>query len=270
MPTGDRLGYQEYDIHYQGQSFLFLVDWFSAIPQPQETEGFSYGDLVLAHTWRYVDADSYLTLGLRQKSTPRSIEINSETVFNATSDATEEEYSLFFHFNYHGYDFGSFYSEDNELEAASFYMPLADIDKHLFSSTISYFKESPDAELEKRYEVSLEHEYAWSQYQLRSGLVGAFLPDVSEQDIGNVFVDLILSELSGMRFVAGLYYYKDIENNESLPGAKLGIGWSHGGSEDIQFNISIQQNALGDFHALVIRDEPVLSFTITGWLDELF
>lgn len=33
--------------HIQNQKYLFLVDWFSAISHPQETEGFTNGDLIL-------------------------------------------------------------------------------------------------------------------------------------------------------------------------------------------------------------------------------
>ena len=145
--------------HFQNEQYLFLVGWFSAIPQPHTTEGFTYGDLVAGYTWHNDERDAYLTLGLRQKSTPRSIVVNSETVFNAVSDASEEEYSLFIHFNYQGYDFGSFYSENNELEAASFNIPLVAFDQHTFTSTIAYYRENPEVDLQRRYELALNHEY---------------------------------------------------------------------------------------------------------------
>lgn len=249
--------------HLQSQKYLFLVDWFNAIPQPQETEGYTYGDLLLGKTWRYQDGSSYLTLGLRRKSTPRSVVVNSETVFNATSDATEEEYSVFFHFNYHGYDLGTYYSEDRELESAAFYMPISKSDNHSLSSTMYYYRVIPNINLSERYELSLDHTFNKAEHSMRSGIIVSLLPDLNKVDISNVFTNYVSPALSNIKFIGGLYYYFDIENDENLPGAKLGIVWQPDILKKKQISFSVQQNAIGDFNALVIRDELIFTLTIS-------
>jgi len=256
-------------IHYQSQEFVFLLDWFSAIPQPQTTEGFTYGDLVIGKTWRYQDRDSYLTLGLRQKSTPRSVIVNSETVFNAVSDATEEEYSVYFHFNYHGYDLGTYYSENNKLESAAIHIPVAGSGDHSLSSTVYYYSANPDLGISKHFELSLDHAVNDAAYKLRSGAIVGIYPDLNKVDIVNLFASYMAPVFSGVRFIGGLYYYFDVENEESLPGAKLGIAWSLQSPDNIRIGLSAQQNAVGDYNALIIRDEPILSFTLSAGFDVL-
>lgn len=251
------------NIHYQSQRYLFLIDWFSAIPQPQDTEGFTYGDLIVGRSWRFENINSYLTLGLRQVSTPRSIVLNSERVFNATSDATEETYSVFFHYNYRGYDLGTYYSEDNQLDALDFYIPISKSDNQSISSTIYYYGENNEADLGERYEVSLDHTWLRNAHNFRSGVIVTFLQDSDTYFVSNIFTNYISPVFSSIKIVAGAYY-SDIENDESLPGAKLGLIWELSDLDNIQISFSVQKNAIGDFNALIIRDEPILSFTLTS------
>jgi len=251
------------NIHYQSQNYLFLIDWFSAIPQPQDTEGFTYGDLIVGRTWHYQSNNSYLTLGLRQVSRPRSIVVNSERVFNATNDASEETYSVFFHYNYHGYDLGTYYSEDNQLDAVDFYIPISRSENQSISSTIYYYSSNPEADLSSRYEVSLDHALVHKEHSFRSGAIVTFLQDTDTSYVSNVFTNYTSPAFSGVRLVAGAYY-SDIENEQSLAGAKLGLIWNTGSRENIQLSFSVQKNAIGDFNALIIRDEPILTFTVSS------
>lgn len=254
-------------ILYQSQEYLLLIDWFSAIPQPQTTEGFTYGDLVLGKTWRYPERNSYLTLGLRQKSTPRSIMVNSETVFNAVSDATKEEYSVYFHVNYHGYDLGTYYSETSKLESAAFHIPISKSDERSLTSTVYYYRAIPDLGISKHFELSLDHSFNNAAYGLRSGMIIGLFPDLNKADIINLFTNYVSPFFSAFRFTGGLFYYFDMDNGESLPGAKLGIAWHPESPENTSIGLSIQQNAIGDFNSLVIRNEPILSFTLSAGFD---
>ena len=257
------------NIHYQDKKYLLLIDWFSAIPQPQETEGFTYGDLILGYTFRRDASDSYLTLGLRQKSTPRSVVVNSQVVFNATSDATREDYSVFVHAHYHDYDVGTYFSKNNELDAMSFDIPIAKNDRHSLTSTVSYFNENPDANLYKRYELSIENTSRLGEQIVRAGAVAASVPDLNKNNISNVFAEYTSSGLLRLKFIGGLYYYNDIENNDRLNGGKIGLLWKPE-QEAFQLGFSLQRNAIGDFNALIVRNEPVFSFKLTTWGDGIF
>jgi len=250
------------NFHYQSQKYLFLIDWFSAIPQPQDTEGFTYGDLIVGRTWHYPSSNSYLTLGLRQISTPRSIVVNSERVFNATNDASEERYSIFFHYNYHGYDLGTYYSEDNQLDAVDFYIPISRSPNQSISSTIYYYSSNPEADLSSRYEISLDHTLIHKEHSFRSGAIATYLQDTDASYVSNVFTNYTSPAFYGIKIVAGAYY-SDIENEQRLTGAKLGLIWNVSEKENIQLTFSVQKNAVGDFNALVIRDEPILTFTLS-------
>jgi hypothetical protein len=258
------------NIYYQSPKYLFLIDWFSAIPQPQDTEGFVYGDFIVGRSWQFPEKQSYLTLGLRQKATPRTVIVNSEIVFDGGSDATALEYSLFFHFNYHGYDFGSYYSEDNELEAIAFNIPLLKTDEDTLTSRVYYYRDVLEINLSERYEVALDYEMQWAEHQIMSGVVFAVVPDLDKNEFSNLYANYQSPSYSGLRWLGGLYYYRDIENAENLPGGKLGLMWESEGVESFKFTISVQQNALGDINALIVRDEPILSFTISASADNLF
>lgn len=256
------------NIHYQSRKYLFLIDWFSVIPQPQETEGFTYGDLILGHTWQFKSNNSYFTLGLRQKSIPRTVMLNSETVFEVTSDATKEDYSGFFHFNYHGFDLGTYYSENNQLEAVAFHMPITATGSHTLSSTIAYYGEIPDINLNTRYEVSLDHIFEQSEHNLRSGMTCSLLPGSNEYGVSNIYSNYTSPSLYDISLIAGLYFYRDIENDENFPGARVGLVWQTGSQENnIRISFAVQQNAVGDIYALIIPDEPIMVFTLSSGLE---
>ena len=256
-------------IHYQSLEYVFVIDWFSAIPQPQTTEGFTYGDLVLGKTWRYEDRNSYLTLGLRQKSTPRTIVVGSETVFNAVNDATEEEYSVFFHFNYHGYDLGTYFSDSSKLESAAFHIPISKSDNRSLTSSVSYYGSVPDIGISKHFELAIDYAFNNDIYILRSGMIMGLYPELNKADLINLYANYISPDLSGISFLAGAFYYFDIENVERLPGAKLGFVWRQDELNTLRIGLSVQQNAIGDFNSLVVRDEPILTFTLSSGFDPL-
>lgn len=254
------------NIHYQSPRYLFLIDWFSAIPQPQTTEGFTYGDLILARSWQLSEKDSYLSLGLRQVSTPRSIMVNSERVFNATDDASKEDYSIFLHFNYRGYNLGSYYSKDKQLEAIDFSVPLLKSNTQSLSSTLSYYHAIPTANLNQRYELSLDHGLLLNEHIFHSGVIVSRLKDAGTVYISNVFINYNSPSFFSIKLVAGAYFAK-IENSDRLPGVKLGLMWRQIGLEDFQLSLTLQKNAFGDFNALIIRDEPILTFTLSSRFD---
>jgi len=256
-------------IHYQSLEYVFVIDWFSAIPQPQTTEGFTYGDLVLGKTWRYEDRNSYLTLGLRQKSIPRTIVVGFETVFNAVNDATEEEYSVFLHFNYHGYDLGSYFSDSSKLESAAFHIPISKSDNRSLTSSVSYYGAVPDIGISKHFEFAIDHAFNNDIYTLRSGMIMGVFPDLNKTDIINLYANYVSPDFSGIRILAGAFYYFDVESAERLPGAKLGFEWHQDELNRLRIGVSVQQNAIGDFNSLVVRDEPILTFTLSAGLDPL-
>ena len=193
------------NIHYQSKQYLFLIDWFSAIPQPQTTEGFYYGDLVAAYTWQYEGNNSYLTLGLRQKSAPRTVIVNSQLVFNATDDASDQDNSVFIHYNYQGYDFGSYYSDENKLDALSFYMPLAEFDDQKLSSTLYYFGDQGENAFGERYELSLDHLLIYNSHNFSSGAIVTYLKSTDETYLSNVFTNYTSPANKSIRYVLGAY-----------------------------------------------------------------
>ena len=69
---------------------------------------------------------------------------------------------------------------------------------------------------------------------------------------------------SSIRLIGGVFYYFDIENNESLPGAKLGLEWKMDHSGSMRLGFSIQKNSIGDINALIIKNDPIFSFTLTS------
>lgn len=254
------------NIHYQSPQYLFLIDWFSAIPQPQTTEGFTYGDLIMARTWQYRDNDSYLSFGLRQVSTPRSIVVNSQRVFNAIDDASKESYSIFLHYNYQGYNLGTYYSKDKQLEAIDFSIPLSKTNTQSFSTTLSYYDASPLAMLSERYEISLDHSFLINEHSFHSGVITSLLKGGGTVYVSNVFTNYNSPSYSGIKLIAGAYY-ANIEKEDKLPGAKLGLMWRGIGLEDLQMSFTIRKNAIGDFNALIIRDENIFTFTLSSVID---
>lgn len=254
------------NIHYQSPQYLFLIDWFSAIPQPQTTEGFTYGDLIIARSWQFDNNNSYFTFGLRQLSTPRSVVVNSERVFNATDDASKESYSIFLHYNYQAYNLGTYYSEDNQLEAIDLFIPLSKSGTQSLSSKLYYYHANPAADLSERYEISLDHGLLINEHRFRSGVIVSRLADTGKVYVSNIFTNYSSPSYSVLNLIAGAYY-ANIENKDKLPGAKLGVIWQNVGMEDIQMSFTMRQNAIGDFNALIIRDEPIFTFTLSSKID---
>lgn len=254
------------NIHYQSPQYLFLIDWLSAIPQPQTTEGFTYGDLIAARTWQFENDNAYLTFGVRQVSTPRSIVVDSERVFNAVDDATEETYSIFIHYNYHGYNLGTYYTEDRQIDALDFHIPLLMSDTQTISSTVYYYEARNEANLSERYEISLDYAALIGVHDIRSGIVATYLEDSDTFYVSNIFIHYTFPVSASFNVITGAYY-SDIENEQTLPGGKLGLTWKPDDIDDIQLSFSIQKNAIGDFNALIIRDEPVFSFTLSSIID---
>lgn len=177
---------------------------------------------------------------------------------------------MFFHFNYHGYDLGTYYSEYSEIESAAFHMPFSKSDDHSLSSTIFYYSDIPDIKLSERHELSIDHTYKKAAHNVRSGIIIGLLPDQNKINISNVFTNYVSPTFSDIRFIGGLFYYFDIENEENLLGEKLGIAWYPDFPETVRIGFSVQQNATGDYNTLIIRDEPIFTFTISSGFDVLY
>lgn len=251
------------NIHYQTSKYLMLVDWFSAIPQPQETEGFYYGDMLIARSWRHLQDDAYLTLGIRQKSTPRTKVQNSQVLFDSGTDATEQEYSLFVHLNYQGWDLGSYFSEDNRLDATALYVPITERRHRRTSSVVYYYGSQPRVNQKEKLELSILHDVSRYQHNLHAGLSLALHPSDGKTAVSNFNLRYMSPKRYGLSLVAGAFYNYDLDLEQHLPGAKLGIVLQLDMPEKMQLGFSVQKNAIGDYEAMVIPDEPIYSFTLS-------
>lgn len=251
-------------IHYQTNRYLFLVDWFSVIPQPQVTEGYTYGDLVAGYTWNFPDYDTYLTLGLRQQSTPQATTLGTETVFMVTDNASHDSYSLFVHLNVYGFDVGTYYSEKNGLDALALNYPLYRTGRQTLSSTLLYYGGKPESGISETYELSVDHMLATGEHVLRSGAAISLLTDQDESGLSNLFAVYTSPRWKDISMQGGLYYSRDFQRDDTVPGWKLGLVWHLGAFNSMNLSFGVQENAVGDFNALVVPDEPILVFRVAS------
>jgi len=254
----DRMG-----LHYQSEHTLFLIDWLSLIPQPQTTEGFTYGDTVLGYSWQQ-NEDLRLTLGARLQSTPRTVDIAGTTVFNFSDNATRDQLGGFAHINYLGWDFGSYYSSQTGNQANSIYFPFIKTDNHRLSSALTYLAGASDLGISPRYELSLDDSYRLPDSLIQSGLTIASLTSPSTTSLSNAYLLYDSSLGGGLHTSAGLFYTYLPDSDETLPGAKLGISYVMQVQGEFSMALFVRQNAFGDINALVVKNEPVFSFNISA------
>jgi len=251
----DRLGF-----YYQDADYLFLFDWLSLIPQPQTTEGFTYGDTIAARNWQ-VGEDYRLTLGVRLQNSPKSIQLGGQTVFNLTDNASSDTLGGFLHLNYGDWDFGSYYSRRDGNQANSLNLSIIDSESRSVSTTLSYLGGAVERGIAARYELSLNHRELISQHELRSGITFAALRRENKSAVSNAYLLYSSPKAYGFRFSGGLFHTRLIEADETLNGAKLGVEYSFGGEEPVNVGYFIRKNAFGDIDAMVVKDEIVHSFT---------
>ncbi len=249
-------------IYYQDPNYLFLIDWLSLIPQPQTTEGFTYGDTVLGYTW-HKTKNSQLTMGGRLQSTPKTAIINNETVFNLTENATSDDLSGFIHLNYDGWDFGTYYSDENGTQATAFNIPIYKTSTQKMSAGLTYLGGAPDIDIAPRYELSIDHSFLLQQHKIRSSLTVTSLSGENNTDLSNAYLQYTSPTNNSIRYSAGLFYYYDLENNERLPGAKLGVEYILQSQDELSIGFFIRKNAFGDIDAMMVKDEPVISFNLS-------
>lgn len=185
-------------------------------------------------------------------------------MFDSTTDATKQEYSVFIHYNYQGWDLGTYYSEDNKVDALALYMPLMKWSNQVASSVLYYYGSQPKVNLPEKIELAMSHIYAKYNHTIRSGLSIGMLPTENKAAVSNAHLRYKSPPKYGFQFVGALYYNYDIDNEEHLPGGKLGLLYQTGRPEKMQIGLSVQKNAIGDFEILVIPDEMIFSFTLSS------
>ena len=252
----DRMG-----IHYQDPNYLLVIDWLSLIPQPQTTEGFTYGDTVLGYSWEPSN-DLSLTLGGRLQSRPKTTLWGGETVFNLSDNATLDRLGGFVHINYSGWDFGSYYSNADGNQATSLYVPLHESETQHLATALTYLGGAPDLNISSRYELSLDYRSRFSQHQLNGGLTIASLSDNGTTALSNAYLLYQTPAIHSIRYSGGLFHTYNLDSHESLPGAKLGAEYVFQLEGELTMGLFIRQNAFGDINAMVVKNEPVFSFTI--------
>lgn len=255
----DRIG-----IHYQGRNYLFLVDWLSLIPQPQTTEGFTYGDLVLGRSWQRGDRLSF-TLGGRMQTRPKATQSGGQSVFNLTDNASSDSIGGFVHINYDAWDFGSYYSGRDGNQANSLGFTLIDSDTRRLAGAITQLGGAPDRNIPARNELSLNLREQLALHELRAGLTAAAHSGIKAARLSNASLDYLSPGIHGFRFSIGLYHTYLIDTGETLPGGKLGIEYTLDINGDpLTMGAFVRQNSFGDINAMVVRDEPVFSFVMSA------
>ncbi|MBD3610142.1 MAG: hypothetical protein HUJ30_06300 [Gammaproteobacteria bacterium] len=248
------------EIHYQDEKYLARIDWLSLIPQPQTTEGFTYGDTVLGYSW-HNNNDLETTVGIRLQSTPRTILSNGEPVFHLIDSASSTNSSGFFHLNYRGWDIGNYYSSDTSTQTNSINIPLLRDKTYYITIVLNYLS---DIRFTPRYEASLEHSYRFQQHIFHSGLTMSRLKNSDQVEISSGKLHYTSNINRGLRYSAGLYYYNDLDNQRSYPGTKLGIEYIIDLQGELSFGLFFRQNAFADIDAMMLQDKPVLSFTMSA------
>lgn len=252
----DRIG-----IHYQDPSYLVLIDWLSLIPQPQTTEGFTYGDTVLGYSWQRGEKISF-TLGGRLQTKPEATQAGGQTVFNLTNNASSDSLGGFAHFNYGDWDFGSYYSRQDGNQANALQFIIIDSDTRGLSSSLAYLSGAPERNIAARYELALNHREQISQHDLRGGITVSSLSGANKTAVSNAYLIYLSPDTPGFRFSGGLFHTYLMDANESLSGAKLGIEYRFELDGGLSIGLFVRKNAFGDIDAMVVKNELVYSFTL--------
>lgn len=251
-------------IHYQSSNYLFLIDWLSLIPQPQTTEGFTYGDLVLARSWRHDEKLAY-TLGGRMQTRSKTIQSGGQDVFNLTDNASSDSWGGFAHISYGEWDFGTYYSQRDGNQANALKLRIIDSGKRNLTGTIAHLGGVPERNISPRNEVSLHLREQVSLHEFRVGITAAALSGGSKTQLSNAFLTYHTPIHLHFRFSCGLYHTRLIDTDETLMGGKLGLEYIFE-EQGVPVNIGlfVRNNAFGDIDAMVVRDEPVFSFRLSS------
>jgi hypothetical protein len=254
----DRIG-----LHYQSPKYLFLVDWLSLIPQPQTTEGYTYGDAVLGRSWLF-ENKVRLTLGIRMQTSPNTVQSGGQTVFNVTDNASHDTLGGFAHFNYGNWDLGTYYSRRDSNQANSLKYSFAEADTRDLYGTITNLRGFPERNIASRNELALNLRELISQHEVRANLTVASASGDAQVRLSNAYISYLSPEFRGFRFSGGVYHTYLIDSKESLAGAKLGMEYRFVMEGDMTVGAYVRKNAFGDIDAMVLKDKPVYSFTMAA------
>ena len=252
----DRIG-----IHYQSTNYLMLVDWLSLIPQPQTTEGFTYGDAVLGRSWQ-IDDKLGFTLGLRMQTTPKTTQSGGQTVFNLTDNASHDTLGGFAHINYGDWDFGSYYSRQDTNKANTLKYTILNADTRGLYGTLTNLHGDPGRNIASRNELAVNLREKLSLHELRGNITFVSPGGGRDAKVSNAYLTYQSPDRLGFRFIGGLYHTYLIDTSETLTGAKLGIEYKFEMNGEATFGFYLRKNAFGDIDAMVVKDQPVFSFTI--------
>jgi hypothetical protein len=254
----DRIG-----LHYQSPKYLILVDWLSLIPQPQTTEGYTYGDAVLGRSWLF-DNKTRLTLGIRMQTSPNTTQSGGQTVFKVTDNASHDTLGGFAHVTYGNWDFGTYYSRRDANQANTLKYSFADTDTHDLYGTLTNLRGIPERNISSRNELAMNLRELFSQHEVRGNVTITFAGGDTGTRLSNAFITYLSPDIRGFRFSAGVYHTYLIDSNESLAGAKLGMEYRFVMEGDMTVGAYLRKNAIGDIDAMVLKDEPVYSFTMSA------
>lgn len=249
-------------IHVQNSDYLFLIDWLSLIPQPQTTEGFTYGDLVLARSWQHDEKLGY-TLGGRMQTRPKTVQSGGQAVFNLTDNASSDSFGGFAHISYGDWDFGTYYSQRDGSQANALKLRMIDDENRTLTGTIARLGGVPERNISPRNELSLYLREQIMPHDFRFGVTAAALSGGGKTELSNAFLTYHAPIHLHFRVSSGLYYTRLLDSGETLRGGKLGLEYFLDEQGfPINLGFFVRRNAFGDIDAMVVRDEPVYSFQI--------
>lgn len=250
-------------MHFQNDEYLFMLDWLSLIPQPQTTEGFTYGDMVLARSWQF-DEGLGLTVGGRVQTRPNTTQVGGQTVFNLTDNASHDTVGGFVHFRYGAWDLGSYYSQKDGNQADTIEYTVLDTEARRLSTTFSHLSGLAQRNIPSRNELGFNlKEYLYGQ-EMQAGVTASSINGSGRTGVGNAFLAYRHVSDNGLRYSGGLYHTRIMESDESLSGFKLGLEYIFELHGEVSAGIFLRRNAIGDIDAMAIRDENVFSFRLQG------
>jgi hypothetical protein len=253
----DRIG-----IHYQNPDYLLLVDWLSLIPQPQTTEGLTYGDLVLGRSWQHGE-NLGLTLGGRMQSTPKATQMGGQTVFDLNNNASNHNFGGFAHLNYGDWNFGTYFSDQGVNQANAIQFNILHTETRNLAGTFANLHGDPERNIASRNELGINLLERISGHELRASIT-ATVPGGGKATVSNAYLAYRSPDRPGFRYSTGLFHTRLIDTNESLLGAKLGVEYKLEMGGEVTLGLYARKNAFGDIDAMVMKHEPVYSFTIRG------
>jgi hypothetical protein len=254
-------------MHFQNAHYLFMLDWLSLIPRPQTTEGFTYGDLVLARSWP-IDDKLEVTLGGRMQTRPNTTQSAGQTVFNLTDNASHDTVGGFMHVRYGAWNLGSYYSQQDGSQANTIEFALLDTEKRRLAATLNHLGGASERGIPARNEVGLNLREGTRAGELQAAVTAATINGSGHTGLGNAFLSYRHAAGSGFIYSGGLYHTRIMETDETLRGFKLGLEYVFQLKGEVTMGVYLRRHAIGDVDALAIRGENVFSFRLQGRGDE--